>query len=156
MNNKIKFKVSSSLMGLSLTAPLVMSNDAKTAITPVVCPHPSGLTSHDAIQVPNNRKTASDQWVYRVSSEKPEWTQADEKQFLALARKEALGKISDEELRQLELVSIKREKLKSPLTTPEILFRAKQKQLEAQLVSALQEYFRFGKSDARTSYQIKG
>lgn len=72
-----------------------------------------------------------------------EWTKAMAKRFSELARKEALGSISDEEMMELEGLTHDRRNLEHPRTADEVLWEVNQRHVTANLVQALKDYVQF-------------
>ncbi len=70
---------------------------------------------------------------------KSEWTKADEKKFLKLAGREALGTITPDESRELENMVVQRRFNKEPRTPEEILFDLQQRDKTEKLIRALSE-----------------
>lgn len=156
MDNRIRFSISSGLMGMSLAAPLTLEKSATT--TPRTTVEMNGQSQTDAMvyKLPVNAQAHANAVVFNFSDQSPQWQKSDERRFLELARKEALGTASVEEIKMLEAESKRRDRLKCRLSIDEILFRKRQKEIELKLLSTLQEYFSFGRSHARKNHQIKG
>ncbi len=92
---------------------------------------PAGVTEVETSLVRSYKEPAS------------EWTKSMAKRFRELARKEALGTISEAELAELEQLARDRRLLQHPRTVEEVLWETKQQAVTAKLVQALREYVEF-------------
>lgn len=68
------------------------------------------------------------------------WTKHTENEFLRLAKAEALGRISDEDMVRLETYSAQRARLKSPRSAEEVLAEYRRARVVDQLTKALDAY----------------
>jgi len=86
-------------------------------------------------------ETGSTASRYRLSfSDNPSWTSRNEREFLSLARKEALDTITPPEAEKLEALDRMRNALNAKRTFREILEQKRQFQKAEKLIVALHEY----------------
>lgn len=76
----------------------------------------------------------------------PEWTYKEERRFLKLAEREALGKIIPTEKTELEKLSDLRYQINTPRSGEQILLEYRQRQLAQELTQALNRYVEFQKA----------
>ena len=72
-----------------------------------------------------------------------EWTRQMAKRFREMAKKEALGTIVADEMKELERLTQDRRNLEYPRPAEEVLWEYNQRQVTANLVQALKEYVQF-------------
>ena len=79
-----------------------------------------------------------------------EWTRQMARRFRELAKKEAFGSITADELTELERLTQDRRNLEYPRPAEEVLWEYNQRQVNANLVHALKEYVQFHSFPHRT------
>ncbi|MEZ5385036.1 MAG: hypothetical protein R3F13_05925 [Prosthecobacter sp.] len=72
-----------------------------------------------------------------------EWTDQLESRFIALAKKDALGKAGSTEIAELEQLEHLRNRLKSPMKFDELVWHAQHEEATQKLLSAMQDYLSF-------------
>jgi hypothetical protein len=91
----------------------------------------------------------------RMAPEQTEWNKTLEKEFRALAAKEASGRIEFPELQRLEKLSMIRNVTKSPRTSDEILTQLRRDRVLEKLSEALNEYVEFRESRTQGGKKVK-
>ncbi len=79
-----------------------------------------------------------------------EWTAEKEQRFALLAEREALGKLSPSENKELEALSTARRALKNPRSGGELIWEYEQRKITRDLVDALTRYVTFHKRPRRS------
>lgn len=156
-----KVSVSGMVTGISMLSPFLVQGSVQSSVYDKIDIVPGNAAAEytavnlkfDAPEdVPEQAK------AFTVSLNEPdfEWTGRQERSFLDLARKEALGTITTEEEKALNEMSRQRDLLKPKLSIREIMFRRKQLEAELKLLDAAKEFFRVNRPHARSSNQIQG
>lgn len=133
-------------MGMSLAAPLLIPANAHSCMDEKFDLKPETMTTESLTSVEKwvcrLPEQAADREKVSVTLAAPEqlWSGKDERRFVALARKEALGTISKNDLASLEQLSTQRDLLKGRLTFKEIMFRRRQAEAELRLLAAARDY----------------
>ncbi len=144
------------LMGLSLAAPLIVQGDAQSHMPNMLDLRAgTSMESVDAaewVAFSSEEVPEKETFSYTINPPDKEWRGRDERQFMCLVKKEALGTISHEESQALDVMSRERDLLKNQLSIKEIMFRRKQMETELRLLEAAREYFLIRSPHARSSH----
>lgn len=81
-----------------------------------------------------------------------EWSVENERRFVVLAEKEAIGQLMVDEKKELERLSISRRITKNPRPGEELVLEYEQRQLTRGLIEALDKYVSFHKAAHSAEY----
>jgi hypothetical protein len=114
------------------------------AISDKVSPSVANAEYSDSVTVraPFSDSLAEGSQTITVKESAKEWTKKMAKRFEELALLEAFGKLSPDQMHELEDLSRDRRNLEYPRSPDEVLWEYKQRRITASLVNAVQEYAR--------------
>ena len=139
-SNNIRFRKSSIGAAFPLAAVALggISSQATSNVSPIVNSAVSSVTNQS--NVPTLAPVCFTASAHVSLRPQRKWTDVDENEFLRLAKSEALGKASPEELIRLGELSNIRTDLKHNYTLEELIWYAQQEKARAELLEAMQRF----------------
>ena len=138
MENRARFKVVAVLPAIVWAS--VQPGDVSEKVSPSFAN--AEFSESESVRTECNLASENVQTI-RLAEPATKWTKQMAKRFDELSIMEAFGKISPEQMIELEDLAQDRRNLKYPRSAEEVLWEYRQRRITSNLVKAVQEYARF-------------